>query len=327
MNNNKTFDWSFDNDSREMGARGVPHYAMVDFYCQSRKRKVNENTVNLQRTRLNTVLHDWEQNYNVIIQTQQIVGLSGMTVQLWCNKWSETKTPSTMNNYISFLNGFLSWAFQIGFIQEDYSKILTSQKLIDPETLPEEERPVEKNYTHDEVAALVKEIENSGDKMWLRDRAIVTLILYSGLRREEIAKLTIKQVLNYGRGKIYCQRKGGAWKMVDVAEDWYQYLNPYLASRGDGYDDDPLFVTQTGDPLAKQSIYFVIRKYQDRIGLIRGSHVLRHVFVSEVEKTGGIAVARDCANHKHIRVTDRYDHSTADQRQVAVNAIDYFKKK
>lgn len=322
MYNNTTFD----NGSREIGQRGAAHYSMVDFYCQSRKRRVNENTVNLQRIRLNTVLNDWEENYRVIVQSQQIIGLSGLIIQDWCNRWSEIKAPSTMNNYISFLNGFLNWAYQIGFVQEDYSKLLVWQKPIDPETLPEEERPPEKNYTHKEIASLLKAIETSGNKTWIRDRAIITLILYSGLRREEVAKLTVKQVLNYGRGKIYCQRKGGAWKLVDVAEDWYQYLDAYLDSREYAYDDDPLFITKDNKALTKQGMYFAIRKYQDKLDLVRGSHVLRHVFISEVEKEGGIAVARDCANHKHIRITDKYDHSTSDQRQAAVNSINYFNK-
>lgn len=312
--------------SRTYGSRGKAHYAIVDFYCQSRKRRVNENTLNLQKVRINTILADWEENYNVIIQENQIIGLNGIIVQRWCNAWSEKKTPSTMNNYISFLNGFLYWAFQIGFVQEDYSKILKSQKPIDPETLPEEERPVEKIYTHEEVESLLKEIEKMQDRNWLRDRAIVSLFLYSGLRREEVSKLTIKQVMKYGKGNIYCQRKGGAWKMANVSEEWYQYLAPYLATRESTQDDDPLFTVKDNKPISKMAIYEIVRKYQDKLGLIRGSHVLRHVFISEVEKTGGIAVARDCANHKHVRVTDRYDHTTADERKVAVNSINYFKK-
>ena len=312
--------------SRTFGSRGKAHYAIVDFYCQSRKRNITENTLNLQRVRINTILADWEENYNVIVQENQIIGLNGITVQRWSNKWSETKSPSTMNNYISFLNGFLAWGFHVGLIQEDYSRILRSQKLVDPDTLPEEERPVEKIYTHEEVEALLKVIEKRQDRNWLRDRAIVSLFLYSGLRREEVSKLTIKQVMKYGKGNIYCQRKGGAWKMANVSEEWYQYLAPYLESRENTDDDDPLFTVRGDKPISKMGLYEIVRKYQDDLGLIRGSHVLRHVFISEVEKTGGIAVARDCANHKHVRITDRYDHTTADERKIAVNSIDYFSK-
>ena len=302
----------------------IQHYALVDFYCHSRKRQVNENTIALQRTRLNTILNDWVLNDNVIVQDNQLLGVSGLTVQLWCNRWSETRTPATMNNYISFLNGFLYWAYQIGSIQGDFSKILRCQKRVDPDTLPEDERPVEKFYSHEEVEALVRAIEESQDRNWLRDRAMITLILFSGLRREEVSKLTIKQVRKYGKGKIYCQRKGEVWKMVDVSEEWYKYLLPYLESRGPLEDSDPLFTVRKNDPISKMGIYEAIRKYQDRLNLVRGSHVLRHVFISEVEKVGGIAVARDCANHKHIRITEQYDHTTADQRQAAVNCLKYF---
>lgn len=315
---------TFLDDSRTYGPAGKPHYDMVDFYYESRRRYVNENTNNLCRTRLNTVLCDWEENWNVVVQKEQIIGLTGIVLQRWSNEFSKTHKPSSMNNYISFLNGFLDWAYKMSFVQENFSYVIKSQKIPDIESIPEDERPQEKFYSNEQIQKLFKTIEEREDSEWIRDEALVSLFLYSGLRREEVAKLTIKSVLNYGRGKIYCQRKGGAWKLVEVNEEWYKYLDKYLEVRQPYSDNDPLFITNRGTGLTKRGMYDVLRKYQDAAELdIRGSHVFRHVFISEVEKAGGIAVARDCANHKHIRITDRYDHTTADQRQVAVNSLKF----
>ena len=44
----------------------------------------------------------------------------------------------------------------------------------------------------------------------LRDRAICALILESGMRVSELCALTIGDVLDGERGKIYCRRKGAA---------------------------------------------------------------------------------------------------------------------
>ena len=58
-----------------------------------------------------------------------------------------------------------------------------------------------------------------------------------------------------------------------------------------------------------------------QLGLVTGPHCLRHTFISEVEKRNGAGVARDCANHSSLRITNRYDHSHPEQLSKAVNTL------
>ena len=129
------------------------------------------------------------------------------------------------------------------------------------------------------------------DRNKLRDRAICTLILESGMRVSELCTLTIGDV-----------------------------LDAYLQTRPDADDHSrPLFLSMHGQPMNRKTVYGALAFKQKQLGLATGPHCLRHTFISEVEKRNGAGVARDCANHSSLRVTNRYEHSHPEQLARAVN--------
>lgn len=296
-------------------------YAMVCFYAASRKMQVTEATNEQCIDRLNTVFDDLIENYGVVLEECAIIGLSGHVLQSWFNKFVDTRKPSTINNYVSFINPFLRWAYNIGYIEKDISRVLQNVPIPSVETLPEWERPKDKYMTHEEVERLLNATYSS------RDRAIVALFLYSGIRVSELCSLTLDSVLKPEKGKIYCKRKGGKWKYVDVADEFYEYLSEYLAERDDILDRQaPLFISSRGGHLDRRTIYAALSKIQRELGLATGPHVLRHTFISEVDKIGGPSVARDLANHSSLRVTNRYDHTTEEQRRETISRLSWCKE-
>lgn len=215
-------------------------YEMIDFYIASRKMSVCENTNETCLERLNTVFDDLTSNYNIIMKECMIVGLTGHVLQKWFNHFMDGRKPSTINNYVSFLNPFLRWAYNIGYIPDDISHILRTVKVPSVETLPEWERPKDKYLTHEDVTKLLH--ADFGGRNAKRDRAIVAMFLYSGIRVSELCSLTLGSVMKYPVGQVYCKRKGGKWSFVEVGMDFYDYLNDYLENRSDIEDmDAPLF--------------------------------------------------------------------------------------
>ena len=303
----------------------VNHYPITDFYVESQSKRVRPASLKVYERILNLVFTEWERDYGVSVQEDQILGLNGRIIQTWANRSSGGRNHSTMNSYVSTLNAFFDWAYKMGALSENYRGLLRTQKRQDQYEPVDPAKEKLKYYTHEQVRSLMELVETKKGENWLRDRAIIALIIYSGLRQEEISNLKIKQVLSYGKGKIYCQRKGGKWELVNVGEQFYKYLDPYLEARAPYNEDDFLFTTQMGGTRFQPTgIYNMVTPCQKELGLPTGTHVLRHTFISEVEKTGGIAVARDCANHKMIRITNIYDHTTDAQRKRAVDKLNYF---
>lgn len=112
---------------------------------------------------------------------ESIVGLTGPVLQRWYNGFAKTRKPSTINNYLSFLNPFLIWAYEIGYLDKDYSRLLKRPKLKPYSHMHEDEQqPKEKYLTHDDAKRLLK--VSIGGENALRNRAIVALFLYSGIR-------------------------------------------------------------------------------------------------------------------------------------------------
>lgn len=300
--------------------------AMIDFYCES--INASESTVSHHAETLERIFRQLA-NFGVTLNEESIDGLSGAALQRWLNEYKKDHKPSSVNNAVVTLNPFLRWAHTI--YPEgvgDFGNILKTMRLPDPDKMPEEERPKEKYYTHEQVAELLKVPVPSRDSILKkRDRAIMALYLASGIRVSELCQLKIRSLTDHGHGYVYVRRKGGAYKTTEVSEFAYDYIETYLKTRADRDNPNaPLFTTLDGLPCNRVQLYKSMRTKQKKVvgdDFAVGNHVLRHVFVSEAEKIGGGAVARDLANHKTLAITNRYDHSSADQRRQAVDALNY----
>ena len=185
--------------------------------------------------------------------------------------------------------------------------------------LPPEERPKDKYYTQEQVHEL---LWGNHGRNQVRDRAIMGLILFTGLRVSEVCSLTIGNFLNSPHGLMTVKPKGGKYRDVRVAEQVYELVNDYLKTRKDETDpSSPLFITTHGKPCSRKQIYEAVSFKQKELGLATGPHAIRHTAISEVGNRFGAAMARDFANHKSFKVTNRYSHTTEGQMVNAVNNL------
>lgn len=111
-------------------------YPIVSFWIESRDMSCTKDTNELARQRLNTVFDEWIESWNVTVTEDSITGLTGPLVQRWFNEFKKTRKPSTVNNYLSFLNPFLSWAYELEFLDRDYSRILKRVRMVSKEFVP-----------------------------------------------------------------------------------------------------------------------------------------------------------------------------------------------
>ena len=295
-------------------------YPMIDFYVES--CDIAESSVAHHIDVLQRIFRQME-SYGVIMREETIDGLTGAAVQRWFNGFKKNLKPATVNNYVVTLNPFFRWAHTIYPDIPDVSNVLHTMRLPAYEQIPDEEKPKEKYYSDAEIAELLA-IPKHDTPLKKRDRAIIATFIGTGLRVSELCQLTVGSIRNYKHGYVRVRRKGGAIKDVDIAEFAYDYINAYLKTRKDAKDEDPLFVTIYGEPCNRKQLYSSMKNRQKKVvgdDVQKGCHTFRHNFVSRVEKIGGAAVARDLANHKSLVMTNRYDHSTAEQRHDAVNAI------
>jgi site-specific recombinase XerD len=117
-----------------------------------------------------------------------------------------------------------------------------------------------------------------------RDRAIVALLLFTGLRLSETAALQVADVRISARKGVVVVRsgKGDAYREVELNALVRAMLDEWVAERRKIAPEGEMsfFVSRTGSALSSRSIDLAVRRVAGRAGLQLSAHVLRHTFVT-----------------------------------------------
>ena len=163
-----------------------------------------------------------------------------------------------------------------------------------------------------------------------RDRAIVVMLLYIGLRLAEIVALDIEDVRVSARKGLVIVRsgKGDAYREVPLNALVRQVLEEWLPERkmkaGDG--EQALFVGRGARRLSKRSVDDVVRGLGKDAGVSLSAHVLRHTFLTRMVRQGSdLVLVAELAGHRRLETTRRYSLPSDVDRLLAVEnlQIDY----
>jgi site-specific recombinase XerD len=89
----------------------------------------------------------------------------------------------------------------------------------------------------------------------LRDRAILSVLLHHGLRRDELVKLRVRDFGQLRRGvpHLAVQGKGGKLRWVEVHPQSLEEVTAYLKMAGHGKELDSALFRSLGGPRNSQS--------------------------------------------------------------------------
>lgn len=163
------------------------------------------------------------------------------------------------------------------------------------------------------------------DPLALRDRAIVEMFYSSGLRASEMANL-VMQNLHPGLGVMRVIGKGNKERIVPIGgpaitavEIYINQLRPVLmATRGrgkfTGRAGDRVFVSRSGGPMTRISLWQVIARLSAKIGVHIHPHTLRHTFATHLLSGGAdLRVVQELLGHSNIATTQIYTHVDQDR--------------
>lgn len=233
---------------------------------------------------------------------------------------------ATRNITVQALRTAFAFFKDMGYIQNDPCTPLRLQRQRREKYEPNPNEAPQNMITSDEAIKLLK---HKSSYNGLRNRAIIALILGTGLRVFEVSELTIGSIRGMQNGMMYCHRKGDIWRYVPMPKPALGYIIDYLETRGginseNLKDSDPLFEAQTGGFMTVRTIQHSINAIQKDLGMKTGVHMLRHTALTGVQRSGGVAVARDVASHTNVDVTNRYLHSTPEERIKAAEQLPWF---
>ena len=163
-----------------------------------------------------------------------------------------------------------------------------------------------------------------------RDRAIVTLMLYTGLRLSELTALVVTDVAITARKGMVTVRsgKGDRYRKVPLNSACRLVLVDWFDVRADlcdlkGIATDALWLSRLGTGLSVRAVGHVIERVADDADLEGLSgHVLRHTFVTNLVRSGAdVVLIAELAGHRRLDTTRRYSLPSETDRADAVESV------
>lgn len=142
---------------------------------------------------------------------------------------------------------------------------------------------LESTYFSKEYLRPGKRVCRNRLKTGLRDRAIVLLLLDTGIRASELCGIRIKDIKPNG---IYVRGKGAKDRIVPLSEPTRSVLLDHLGNRKD--PEEFVFKTEQGHDLTRDALRLIIRRIGDRAGVTDAHpHRFRHTFAITFLRNGG----------------------------------------
>ena len=201
-------------------------------------------------------------------------------------------SPKSINNAWIALSGLWTWAENELEIPHIIRKKIARPKF---------NRPVIEPYSRTDIGAMLNACaenapwtsKNGKDvksvRHWkLRDRAVILVLVDTGIRAQELCDLRVKDYDNrLGRLQIR-HGKGNKSRLVFMGESSRKALWRYLTERGDLKPTDPIFVTRNDTPMDTASLRRMVYACASRAGVLRANvHKFRHTFAINFLRNGG----------------------------------------
>ena len=229
----------------------------------------------------------------------------------------------TVNLHLSALSGYCRWLLLRGELENNPAGIVA--------------RPKEKSrLPHFYGAEPLNEYcaaEMPAEYSAMRDRLIVILIYATGMRRQEVADLTLDMV-DLGRKVFKITGKGDKDREIPIIPAWDEKILVYLQKRTEQFGVDinnSFFLTDKGAHLYLNFVNKAVRKELAGLKGFEGKvspHVLRHSFATHLLNGGAeLNSIKEVLGHSSLAATQVYTHNSFEQlKKIYVTAHPRAKK-
>jgi site-specific recombinase XerD len=231
--------------------------------------------------------------------------------------------PSSQSRTVAALRCFFRFCVESDYLERDPAHVLRTPKK--REALPDV-------LDRGELSRLLDVPAREGvwtrlhDGKVQRDRLLLALLAYGGLRRSELLGLDVDDV-DLDRRLIRVRHaKGGRQRVVPIHPGLAPLFVTYLATRKAARGERALFTGVHGHRLSPTILSSTFRRYAHAAGVDKRKrvtlHTLRHVFATELLSAGAnLRQIQELLGHKHLDSTQRYTRVNGHQLRGAVKRL------
>ncbi len=230
--------------------------------------------------------------------------------------------PKTINRKLGALRKWFEYLQAIGQLKE----VIT----VKDEVLSDMERWKEPKYLDkNQIRDIRKSIEKEpSDFFRNRDRCMIYLMLYMGLRQEEMLNLELTDIIRTpGKQKVIIREgKGGFYGELSLeSAELRGAIDQWIAERAKSRfaESSYLFVSQKSAHAGKRSAVKMIKRVSKTSGVEFTCHQLRHTFAKRIiDETGNIKKAQELLRHKHTSSTEIYTRHRQEELNEVLRKLD-----
>jgi site-specific recombinase XerD len=217
--------------------------------------------------------------------------------------------PLTLRRKYACISSFF------GFLQDmDLATSNPARRL----PLPKVSEPVPVCLTEEMAQQLIA----AADKPWYR--ALVVLLLSTGIRRAEAVSITLDDIDLENR-QLLIRGKGDKQRVVPLTEQAVEAIQDYLPHRTKGSSNNLFVSAYGGRPIQGRVINAMLAGTVRKAGL-EGQritpHKLRHTFATHLIRNGvDVRTVQELLGHADLETTAKYLHSDTRTKQSAVGKL------
>lgn len=236
--------------------------------------------------------------------------------------------PKTINRRLAALAAYAHWLERAGYVRNARNPVQGVKAVKETALAP---KWLDKKQRAALLRAIDKEVEDAIRRyprlrlMYLRDAAIVKLILFAGLRVGEITQLRLSDViLDERKGSVIVREgKGTKRREVPLNVKARKALLEYLQMRPD-VEMDNLFLGQRNEGVQSKTIQRAVLRFAKKAGLkMVTPHTLRHSFAKALIDAGvSLEKVATLLGHSNLNTTRIYTTPGEEDLEDAVGKID-----
>lgn len=233
-----------------------------------------------------------------------------------------TNSERGLMRKLSSLRSMYNYFYRMEMIKNNPAQIIQMPKLHDKDIIRLDKDEVEDLLNVVENGKnLTKQEQNFHDKTKVRDLAIVTLLLGTGIRVSECVGLDLNDV-DFKNHGIRITRKGGNQVVVYFGDEVEDALFNYIRERSGiiplpGFEN-ALFLSMQKRRITVKSVERLVKKYAGQVTQLKKitPHKLRSTYGTQLYKeTGDIYLVADVLGHSDVNTTKKHYAAIEDERR------------
>ncbi len=224
-------------------------------------------------------------------------------------------SPRSVNRKLSTLKSFFKYLLRHNIIDTNpLNKILA----------PKNQKRLPSFVEQSQMDNLLDNIDFGDDFKSIRDRFIIELFYFTGIRLSELINLKVNDFNLHGKN-IKVLGKRNKERIIPTCVETENSFKKYLILRNNipnAGNTEFLFITDKGDKLYEKFVYRVVNKYLTYVTTIekKSPHILRHTFATHMLNNGAdLNAVKELLGHANLSATQVYTHNTFEKLKKIYN--------